>query len=330
MGAPERLSSRPLMKGEEDVELGEMTGTVSPRKTGKHSIAKFHPLFDRLEKIRGECFQEKENKKPPTDKKYDDFTMMKKNIYQSLKEARIIIANRDSRLEKEGDAKTVDTIRLEAAARAKVRVILDEAVNLKRLQETTARKLMKKRGKKLTDAEKQVLENREQLVRLIFLHIEEVQLLLDRRIEDYEGSTAEAADRRELLKLPDELSDTRALQTVIPDLPDVDADVAFAKQDANEAKIDALLDDIAYQVGELKEMATQMKDKIEVTDKIATEISLQVEEANTDLDNLNDQLRKTLANIRSPKNFILDCCAILLIVGLGYIVYVLIKNRLAG
>eukprot|EP01092_Planopodium_desertum_P007344 TRINITY_DN3003_c0_g2_i1.p1 TRINITY_DN3003_c0_g2~~TRINITY_DN3003_c0_g2_i1.p1 ORF type:complete len:152 (-),score=12.72 TRINITY_DN3003_c0_g2_i1:31-447(-) len=134
-------------------------------------------------------------------------------------------------------------------------------------------------------------------------------------------------ERRELFKLPEGFEMSRALTTTIPDLPDVDIERGFAQQDANEEKINALLDDVAIQVSELKELAEAMGEKIETTTELVEEVGIKVEDANTDLDNINESLKTTLADIRKPSKFLCDCCLILLLVGLGYVIYTIVKQK---
>lgn len=178
----------------------------------------------------------------------------------------------------------------------------------------------------------QLLANREQIVKLTFLHVQELEMLEKQR--DYQDGDSELDQKEKLFELKEVAHDTKTGSYGIVALPDVsafpDIEVAggFAAQEANEARINNMLDQVLDGVIDLKELATAMGTQIQQTDVVIENLDTQVETflfakkqnsyfkkvgaANAHLDTLNTRLKGLLARVRSPKQFIVDIIIVVL------------------
>ncbi len=124
--------------------------------------------------------------------------------------------------------------------------------------------------------------------------------------------------KEKLFELKEVAHDTKNGSYGIVALPDVsafpDIEVAdgFAAQEANEARINNMLDQVLDGVIDLKELATAMGTQIQQTDVVIDNLDTQVGAANVHLDNLNTKLKGMLAKLRSPKQFMVDILIVVL------------------
>lgn len=198
------------------------------------------------------------------------------------------------------------------------------------------KKLDKTRDK--PEGMEQLLANREQIVKLTFLHVQELEMLEKQR--DYQDGDSELDQKEKLFELKEVAHDTKTGSYGIVALPDVsafpDIEVAggFAAQEANEARINNMLDQVLDGVIDLKELATAMGTQIQQTDVVIENLDTQVKfwifcvsnlcflfkkktttkvgAANAHLDTLNTRLKGLLARVRSPKQFIVDIIIVVL------------------
>jgi hypothetical protein len=80
-------------------------------------------------------------------------------------------------------------------------------------------------------------------------------------------------------------------------LLDIEVADGFATQDANETRINNMLDQVLDGVIDLKELATAMGTQIQQTDAVIDNLDNQVGAANVHLDTLNTKLKVKSKNI---------------------------------
>jgi len=257
----------------------------------------------KLEKIQNECV-EKKGLVADTDDKTDEFTRLKKKVAAELNEVRQLIKNRDElELSTSGTRHTVEASH---NIRAQIKGIKSDAQTLDALQKKEKAKYEKK-NKTVPEKEAQI-ENREELVGLVFQHIKEVESLNNRKHGDSSfGGQTESSD------------------PTITELPNID-DEGFQLLRRNDAIIDKHLDDIAGSVGVLKEMATEMGKEAELQGVMLDKLDGKVDDVNDQLENLNVRMRKALESVRKGDRFIIDIILLCVLLGIGGYIYSLVKK----
>ena len=167
---------------------------------------------------------------------------------------------------------------------------------------------------------------------MTFAHIQECELLESQR-EKTEKKNSKQRDRLfELKERPKNQTGDEGSYGIVklPDIdkiPDISVQEGFDKQDQNDQRIDSLLDDVLRGVGDLKEYANQMSNKIEISTVMIDDIGVNVDQANENLKSINLQLKKTLKKLRSPKKLCFDICLCLLFLGLIALIIKVILDR---
>jgi SYP7 family syntaxin len=261
-------------------------------------------LMKKLEKIQSECVEKKGQVVDLNDKS-DEFTRIKKKVAAEINEARQLIKDRDE-LELTA-AGTRHTVEASHNIRSKIKAIKADAQALDALQKAERAKYEKK-NKTIPEKEQQI-ENREELVGLVFQHIKEVEALNNRKHGDssFGSSAAESKD------------------PTITELPNID-DEGFQLLRRNDQIIDKHLDDISQSVGVLKEMATEMGKEAEQQGIMLDNLDKKVDDVNDQLENLNTRMRKALENIRKGDRFIVDIILLCILLGIAGYIYSMFKK----
>jgi len=261
-------------------------------------------LMRKLEKIQDECVEKKGLAQDDPNDKSDEFTRLKKKVAFELNEVRQLIKNRDElELSTSGTRHTVEASH---QIRSKIKAVKAEAQNLDALQKKERAKYEKK-NKTVPEKEQQI-ENREELVGLVFQHIKEVESLNNRKHGDSSfGSQTESSD------------------PTITELPNID-DEGFQLLRRNDAIIDKHLEDISGSVGVLKEMAIEMGKEAELQGVMLDKLGDKVDVVNDQLESLNTRLRKALESVRKGDRFIIDIILLCVLLGIAGYIYSLVKK----
>lgn len=189
---------------------------------------------------------------------------------------------------------------------------------------------MKKSDQEKAEGMEQLLSNRENIVRLTFLHIQELEMLEKQRDAEAEQSTREKEQLFELREAPHETKNGSYGVVALPDLsafPDIEVRDGFSTQESNEVRINNMLDQVLDGVIDLKELATAMGTQIQQTDVVIDNLDAQVGQTNEQLDNLNTRLKSLLMKARSPKQLCMDIVVVVLfIIMIGLLIKV-VKDR---
>ena len=284
------------------------------------------PLIGKLERMRDECLGQKKD----PEEGLDDFTKVKKRAAKRIKETRTMLKRRDAlfRVNKADP----NAVKLSVLIRSQIAEIMSMAEDMQTMYLAEKAKWDKKKQKEKDKAEgmEQLLSNREDIVRLTFLHVQEIEMLERQRSEEAEQQSRE---REQLFELREVAHDTKSGSYGIVDLPplsafpDLEVQEGFGQQEANEVRINNMLDQVLDGVIDLKELATAMGTQIEQTDVIIDNLDMEVSSANTNVDNLNTRLKGLLMQARSPKQLCVDICAIILFIILVGLLIKVIKDR---
>jgi len=261
-------------------------------------------LLRRLETIQRDCLDGANLKAAdPADQGLDEFTRLKKKIATDIRQIRVLIKDRDE-MEKDAPG-TVATVELSHNIRAKLKDLRADATALDKLQkdEVTGHK---KKNKEDPQHE-ELMTKREEVVGLVFQHLEEVNQLDKRR-----GSGSAFA------------ATTSSQSATVTELPDVD-DPQFQVLIRNDKIIDGQLDEISTHVTDLKAVALTMGDVATSHGRMLESLEVKVDKANDELDNINTRLRKTLEQVRKGDRFIIDLILLIILLGLGGFIYSLAK-----
>ena len=196
--------------------------------------------------------------------------------------------------------------------------------------------LQRKEAAKTRGKEKAVeqVENRQEVVELVFKHIEECEMQekkrytsknSEARVELFAGSGRGIA-LGSVATYPSGVSGGGAGPSCSAggsSLPEIDTETQEGLQvlERKNQAIDEQLEVVAEGVAELKSIALNMRDEVKVQSAMVDEITNKVDSASTHLNTINKKMKQTLAQTRSADRFILD--VILLVVLLAIIGYII-------
>jgi len=264
----------------------------------------------------------------------DEFVRLKKQIAASVKNIRDKLGERDELLGK-GASGTKATVQVSHQIRQQLQQVRADANHLMALQRKEATKA---RGK---DKSTELAQGRQDVVELVFKHIEECELQEKKR---YASKNAEArvdlfaAGGRAAELYPAETSrsacgagtsSATSCGGSASSLPDIDAETQEGLQllERKNQAIDEQLDVVAEGVSELKTIALTMRDEVKVQSAMVDEITNKVDAASSRLNSMNKKMRQTLAQTRSADRFILDFILCVILLGIiGYIVSLVSGN----
>lgn len=263
----------------------------------------------------------------------NEFSWLKAKISSDVKSIRMKLKERDELLMK-GATGTKATVQASHQIRQQLREVREDASKLMALQRKEA---SKSKGKEKANEQ---ADRQQETVELVFLHIEECELLEKKR---YTSKNSEA--RVELFAgLGNNMTPTYTSCTAAAtgscvggaafsrgmDLPDIDAETQQGLQvlDRKNEAIDQQLEVVSEGVHELKSIALHMRDEVKVQNAMVDEITHKVESASSQLGNLNKKMKKTLAQTRSADRFCLDFILVVILLAIvGYIISMVTGNR---
>jgi len=261
-------------------------------------------VLTRLEDIASKCQDPSiRKKKEQEESEMDDFTRLKKQIAQQVKETRKEIEERNKLLGETSN--TVATAKQSQAIRTKIREIEASTEDLRQLQEKQQKKLDKKKEKgKASDDDIKEMDYRNQIVDLCAKHIAECKHLEKQGFSNnnafFDGYT-------------------KGDEQVITSLPDID-DSDFQTLRQNDAKIDVKLELVGQGVEVLRNMAVDIGREIELQGVMINELDQKVDVTNAQLNNLNRRLKNTLEKVRKADRFCIDIILVIILLALiGYI-----------
>ena len=89
----------------------------------------------------------------------------------------------------------------------------------------------------------------------------------------------------------------------------------------NDKQMDGKLDIIIDGLGQWKDKAKLMGNKIDQTAQQISKLDVEVDKTNAELTNQNSQLKKLLIAYRKPDKFCMDIVLIIIMTGLVYVIY---------
>jgi len=234
----------------------------------------------------------------------DEFTRIKRKIAAQTKDVRQLIKNRDE-LEKTAPG-TVATVEISQQIRTTIKEIRADAAAMDKLQKAEKDAYIKK-NKEVPEKEEQI-EKREEIVGLVFEHIEEIRQLDQKR----HGDSAFTSQKK-------------TQDPLITELPDID-DAGFQLMRKNDQIIDGMLQNVSDRVGNLKEIANAMGNEINKQGIMLDDLDAKVDKVNDELENINVRLRKALENVRKGDRFIVDIILLCILLGLVGYIYSIVKH----
>lgn len=259
-------------------------------------------LLKRLKKIQDECVVQKGTTTDIPEGEIDEFTRIKKKIAVQTKNIRQLIKDRDE-LEKTAPG-SVATVEISQNIRTALKEIRVDAAAMDDLQKKEKESYMKKN--KTNPEKEQLIEKREEIVELVFSHLDEIKQLDQKRHGD------------------SFITGRKTTDPVITELPDID-DAGFQMLRKNDQVIDGMLDHVIDGVGELREMAEEMGKTAEQQGVMLDDLDIKVDKVNDELENINIRLRKALESVRKGDRFIVDIILLCVLLGLGGYIYSIVK-----
>lgn len=266
------------------------------------------PLLTRLEYISNQCQDPSKRKgKEEAAQNWDDFTKLRKKIAVDIKKIREQIEERNKLFSKSDSANT-QTVRMGKEIRNALKDVSKEIEVLEQMQNKDAEKIENKKLRRKEvdpEEEKEVLVNREEIVKLCKQHIEEC-----RKMERSIRGTASAVFN--------DIGEND--KPTVTSLPDIDGDEGFQLLHRQDKDIDEKLDRVSQGVSVLKEMAVEMGKEIELQEVIIDELDKKVDATNEQLLNLNKRMKKVLERVRKADRFCIDIIILVVILAIaGYI-----------
>jgi hypothetical protein len=261
-------------------------------------------LLKRLKKIEDECVEKKGAEQAQPEGDIDEFTRLKRKVATQTKNIRQLIKDRDE-LEKTAPG-TVATVEISHQIRAAIKDIRNDAAAMDKLQKSEKDQYTKK-NKENPEKETQI-EKREEIVGLVFDHIEEIRQLDQKRHGDSAFST-----------------NKKSKDPLITELPDID-DGGFQQLRKNDQVINNMLDGISANVNDLKEIANEMGKEISKQGVMLDDLDIKVDRVNDELENINIRLRKALDSVRKGDRFIVDIILLVILLGLCGYIYSIVKK----
>jgi len=234
----------------------------------------------------------------------DEFTRLKKKVANQTKNIRQLIKNREE-LEKTAPG-TVATVQISSDIRTAIKELRNDAAAMDKLQKEEKEAYIKKN--KTVPEKEELMDKREEIVQLVFDHVEEIKTLDQKR----HGESAFTNNKK-------------GADPTITELPDID-DAGFQQMRKNDQVIDQALDQIGEGVQQLKEIANEMGNEIGKHSTMLDDLDLKVDKVNDELENINIRLRKALDSVRKGDRFIIDIILLCILLGLCGYIYSVVKG----
>jgi len=268
-------------------------------------------LLSKLEAVADETGEGQGDGGKGTAKGGDEFKRLKGTLALNVREIRKQLKERDELMQK-GATGTKQTVQMSNSIRMQIKAAREDAQKLHNLQRKEA---TKSKGKS-----PQQVEERAEVVDLVFKHIEECEALDKRRyaskhtearIELFSGGKAGGSAVGPVSRVP--FGGT--------ELPDIETQEGLKQLQRKDQAIDEALEQVAEGVSELKNIALDMRDEVKVQSSMVDEITSKVDSANLHLNSMNKRMKKTLEQTRSADRFILDFILLVILLGIvGYII----------
>jgi len=221
-------------------------------------------LLGKLETISNETGDS--NKPGKAQNAGDEFKRLKAHIASDVKSVRESLKEREQLLERPSTAGSKATVQLSHKIRQQLKTLHEDANKLRELQR---KEMAKAKGKTLPV---QQAEQRQELVELVFKHIEECEALERRR---YGTKTTEA--RVELFSGGKNAGPSSVTATRVPtggtELPDLETAEGLKQLQRKDQQIDEALEQVAEGVSELKNIALDMRDEVKIQSSMVDEIT---------------------------------------------------------
>lgn len=256
----------------------------------------------RLKKIQDDCVEKQGDVPQAQDENLDEFGRLKKKVAVQVRNIRQLIKDRDE-LEKTAPG-SVANVEISHQIRTALREVRNDAAAMDKIQKAEKEAYIKK-NKSIPEKE-QMLEKREEVVGLVFDHLEEVKQLDQKR----HGDSAFAQKKPQ--------------DPMVTELPNID-DAGFQMLIKNDKVIDEMLENISTGVNELKEMATEMGKEADKQGVMLEDLDIKVDKVNDELENINIRLRKALESVRKGDRFIVDIILLVILLGLIGYIYSIVK-----
>lgn len=261
-------------------------------------------LLKRLKKIEDDCADKNAGPQHVEEGDLDEFSRLKKKVAFQTRQVRQLIKDRDE-LEKTAPG-SVATVEISQQIRQAIKEVRSDAAAMDKLQKEEKDSYMKK-NKNVPEKE-ELIEKREEIVGLVFEHLEEIRALDQKR----HGDSAFLAKKTQ--------------DPTVTELPNID-DGDFQLLRKNDQVIDDMLDNIALGVNDLKEMASEMGKEVSKQGVMLDDLDVKVDRVNDELENINIRLRKALDNVRKGDRFIIDIILLVILLGLCGYIYSVVKKK---
>eukprot|EP01086_Lenisia_limosa_P005967 TRINITY_DN2398_c0_g2_i1.p1 TRINITY_DN2398_c0_g2~~TRINITY_DN2398_c0_g2_i1.p1 ORF type:complete len:284 (+),score=61.06 TRINITY_DN2398_c0_g2_i1:36-887(+) len=276
-------------------------------------------LMRRLQFIRQECGTGNDAEKGQAKKgdKVDEFTRLKRDIANHLREARTKIKMRDQSMSKDGS--TQDSVVVNAKIRTLIRESKERSKEL-----TTVHQQLSKKWKKSKDPQHQrMLETQKEHIAIVNDHIHEVEELQRKKF-------AVKSNRPQLSLAPVVVGTPQPDGVTTPsddpeatELAPIPEEVmeGLAQLEATNMVIEQELDDVSVGVQRLKHLAVDMKQELDHQDNLIEDIEGGMEKTERELKNLNKRMKKTLNRVRKGDKFLMDLVMLCIILGIAAYIY---------
>ncbi|KAL7711814.1 t-SNARE coiled-coil-like proteiny domain-containing protein [Entamoeba marina] len=232
-----------------------------------------------------------ENSEPPLSKEEQTpFNTRRRDLKILLKDIEECIQNRAEE-ERKSDCDRVELVKMSTEIRTKMKDAIALAEEMKVIHDKDVTKNRKKKDPKILER----LGIEESSLGVIKQHIEKLQAMEKERngAGDIKG---------------------------VDEIPEIDDDDRFAQLRKNDEEIDKQLDIVANGVKELKDVAIDIGQKVDVqTDKLEV-LDGKVERINERYDQTNEKLKGVLDKVRGPDKMLMTIMMVFVLLGVGSII----------
>jgi len=166
--------------------------------------------------------------------------------------------------------------------------------------------------KKRDPAVDEQLALREEVMAVIGQHIDECVMLEKKRYGGGPGTSTTAS--------------SAPTDPTVTSLPDID-DPRFQQLIKTDREIDRLVEVLGENVRQLGQMARDIRDEAHAQGEILDQLDVEVSHADAKLQTLNRRLKTIVEKARPGSKFIIDFILIIVLLGLGGLIYTVIKAR---
>ncbi|ELP95055.1 syntaxin-73, putative [Entamoeba invadens IP1] len=253
----------------------------------------------------GFTYEELKSEEEKTSEEQEEQTEFGKRRHELKKKITDVKTNIEKRadMEKLPDVDKVEVVKVSTEIRKGMKEVIAGAEDLKTYHESDVYKNRKKKDPKIRER----LGIEEESLKCIQQHIEQLQAM-DR----------ERSGMGDVQKGMPTVNGLDKYKT--DELPDIEDDERFKQMKENDKEIDEKLDKIAEGVKDVKNIAKNINEKIDVQkDKLDT-LEDKVDNANERLDLTNEKIKGVLAKVRGPDKMLLTIMGVCLFIGVGSII----------